>query len=57
MTYTLFATLLVEFIVEIASEPGPLDCDCSSSENDTAIDGVEETAPTESCATLKISWR
>ena len=25
MTYTLFVTLLVEFLVEIASELGPLD--------------------------------
>ena len=53
-------TLLVEFLVEIASGLGPLDCDCSSSENETAFDGVEETAPMdgveECCATPKISW-
>ena len=57
VTYTLFVTLLREFLVEIASELGPLDCDCSASENDTALDGLEETAPIESCATPKISWR
>ena len=57
VTYTLFVILLREFLVEIASELGPLDCDCSASENDTALDGVEETAPIESCATPKISWR
>ena len=39
VTYTLFVTLLREFLVEIASELGP------------ALDGVEETAPIESCAT------
>ena len=55
--YTLFVTLLVEFLVEIASGLGPLDCDCSASENETTLDGVEETAPIESCATPKISWR
>ena len=49
--------LLREFLVEIASELGPLDCDRSASENDTALDGVEETAPIESCAAPKISWR
>ena len=59
VTYTLFVTLLREFLVEIVSELGPLDCDCSASENEyeTALDGVEETAPIESCATQKISWR
>ena len=57
VTYTLFVTLLREFLVEIASELDPLDCDRSASENDTALDGVEETAPIESCATPKISWR
>ena len=51
VTYTLFVTLLREFLVEIASELGPLDCDRSASDNDTALDGVEETAPIESCAT------
>ena len=56
-TYTLFVTLLVEFLVEIASELDPLDCDCSASEKQTALDDVEETVPIESCATLKISWR
>ena len=57
VTHTLFVTLLVEFLVEIASELGPRDSDCSASENDTALDGVEETAPIESCVTPKISWR
>ena len=57
VTYTFFVTLLVEFLVEIASELDPRDCDCSASENDTALDGVKETAPVESCATSKISWR
>ena len=47
VTYTLFVTLLREFLVEIASELDPLDCDCSASENDNALDGVEETAPIE----------
>ena len=56
VTYTLFVTLLVEFLVKIASGLGPRDCDCSASENDTALDGVEETAPIESCETPKISW-
>ena len=50
-------SIVREFLVEIASELGPLDCDCSASENDTALDGVEETAPIESCATPKISLR
>ena len=31
-TYTLFVTVLVEFLVEIASELDPLDCDCSAPE-------------------------
>ena len=53
VTCTLFATWLIEFLAEIASELGPLDCDCSASENDTALNGVEETAPIESCATPK----
>ena len=44
MTYTLSVTLLVEFLVEIASGLGPLGCDCSASEGDTALDGIEETA-------------
>ena len=57
VTYTLFVTFLREFLVEIASELGPLSCDHSASENDTALDGVEETAPIESCATPKIPWR
>ena len=57
VTYSLFVTLLREFLVEIASELGPLDYDRSASENDTTLDGVEETAPIESCATPKISWR
>ena len=35
VTYTLFVTLLAEFLVEIASELGPRDCDCSGSESDT----------------------
>ena len=55
-TYTLFVTLLPDFLVEIAAGLGPLDCDCSASEDDTALDGIEETAPSESCATPKISW-
>ena len=33
VTYTLFVTVLVEFLVEIASELDPLDCDCSASES------------------------
>ena len=56
VTY-LFVTWLTEFLVEIASELGPLDCDRSATENDTALDGVEKTAPIESCATPKIPWR
>ena len=55
MTYTLFATLLVEFLVEIASGLCPLDCDCSASEDNTALGGIEETATFESCATPTIS--
>ena len=57
VTYTLFVTLLVEFLVEIASGLRPLDRDCNALENETALDGVEETAPIKSCATPKISWR
>ena len=57
MTYTLFATLLVEFLVEIDSGLCPLDCDCSASEDNTALGGIEETATFESCATPKIPWR
>ena len=57
MTYTLFVIVLVEFLVEIASELDPLDCDCSAPEKQIAVDGVEETVPIESCATPKISWR
>ena len=57
VTYTLFVIVLQEFLVEIASERDPLDCDCSASEKQTALDGVEETVPIESCATPKISWR
>ena len=57
MTYTLFVTLLLEFLVEIASRLCPLDCDFSSSEDDTALGGIEETVTFESCATPKISWR
>ena len=56
-TYIVFVTLLVRFLVEIASELDPLDCECSASEKQTALDGVEETVPIESCATPKISWR
>ena len=56
-TYIVFVTLLVEFLVDIASELDPLDCDCSASEKQTALDGVEETVPIESCATTKISRR
>ena len=55
MTYTLFATLLVEFLVEIASGLCPLDCDCSASEDNSALGGIEETATFESCATPTIS--
>ena len=47
-TYTLFVTLIAEFLVEIASELDPLDCDCSASEQQIAVDGVEETVPIES---------
>ena len=50
-------TLSVEFLVEISPELGPLDCNCSASEKDTALDGVEETDPIESYAAPKISWR
>ena len=57
VTYTLFVIVLQEFLIEIASELDPLDCDCSASEKQTALDGVEETVPIESCATPKISWR
>ena len=57
VTYTLFVIVLVEFLVEIASELDPLDCDCSASEKQTVLGGVEETVPIESCATPKISWR
>ena len=49
--------VLQEFLVEIASELDPLDCDCSASEKQIALDGVEETVPIERCATPKISWR
>ena len=45
VTCTLFVTLLVEFLVEITSGLGPLDCDCSASEDDTALGVIEETAP------------
>ena len=54
MTYTLFATLF-DTIVEIASGLCPLDCDCSASEDNTALGGIEETATFESCATPTIS--
>ena len=60
VTYTLFVIVLAEFLLEIASELAPLDCDCSAcsaSEKQIALDGVEETVPIESCATPKISWR
>ena len=55
MTYTLFATLLAEFLVEIASGLCPLDCDCSASEDNTALGDIEETATFESCPTPTIS--
>ena len=57
VTYTLFVIVLVDFLVEIASELDHLDCDCSAPEKKTALDGVEGAVPIESCATLKISWR
>ena len=57
VTYTLFVMVLQEFLVEIASELDPLDWDCSASEKQIVLDGVEETVPIESCATPKISWR
>ena len=55
MTYTLLATLSVEFLVEIASGLCPLDCNCSASEDNTALCDIEETATFESCATPEIS--
>ena len=55
MTCTLLVTLLLEFLVEIASRLCPLDCDFSSSEDDTALGDIEETATFESCATRTIS--
>ena len=37
MTYTLFVILLVDLLVEIDSGLAHLDCDCSSSEDDTTL--------------------
>ena len=40
----MFVTSLAEFLVEIAIGLGLLDCDCSGSEDNTALGGMEETA-------------
>ena len=45
VTYTLFVTLLREFLVEIASELGPLDCDRSATEVDIALGIIADSAP------------
>ena len=49
--------IIIQGSEEIASGLCPLDCDCSASEDNTALGGIEETATFESCATPKISWR